>query len=59
MALADWYFHKAEQCGALAKAAGTAKQRASHRQDQKLWLQIANKSVSDDDEESGPGPRLW
>ena len=57
MSIAAWYFHKAEQCGDMAKAASTAAQRDSYKQDEKLWLQIADKAASAEEKQFGREPK--
>jgi hypothetical protein len=49
MSVADWYFHKADQCGRMAEAATQPDRRATYLHEQKLWLEIAASVVSDDD----------
>jgi hypothetical protein len=57
MSLADWYFHKADQCGRMAKDATQPDRRAAYHHEQKLWLDIAASVLSEDEKRFGPEPR--
>jgi len=57
MSGADWYFHKADQCGRMAKDATEPDRRAAYRQEQKLWLEIAASVINEEDKRFGPEPR--
>jgi hypothetical protein len=40
MSLAEWYFHKADQCAQLAKDANEPHRRANYESEQKVWRQL-------------------
>ena len=46
--LADWYYFKAEQCGALAKASADQHKKAEYKETQELWLELAIQAEQDD-----------
>jgi hypothetical protein len=48
MAATGWYIYKANQCGEMAEKATTSVGRASYKQDQKLWLEIAARLDQDE-----------
>jgi hypothetical protein len=43
MSLLDWYRHKADQCRQLAQRVRNPKERSKIQDEQREWLQIANK----------------
>ena len=43
MSLEDWYRHKAEQCARMAEEAADPRRCAYHKEEQKLWLEIADR----------------
>jgi hypothetical protein len=57
MSIADWYVHKAQQCGRMAKEAGRTQLHEAYKHEEKLWLEIAA-AISRDEEkrfDSRPG----
>ena len=48
MSLAAWYYHKADQCGRLAKDASEPSKRSDFKTERELWLEIAEQIEMDE-----------
>jgi hypothetical protein len=57
MSLASWYLHKADQCARMAKDASEPRRRAECKENQKLWLAIANQTERDEGSQFGKEPK--
>jgi hypothetical protein len=53
MSVLDWYHHKAEQCARRAKKAANPHMRDYFKEEESLWLEIADRFEPDDENPFG------
>ena len=56
MSLAGWYLNKAHECARMAKDAADPQRRSNYEEEQKLWLQIAERIEENERNQFGSNP---
>lgn len=56
MSVADWYLHKAQQCGRMAKETTRTQLHEAYKREERLWLEIAAAILCEEERRFGPRP---